>query len=213
LRLNNSSMLLYAVTPPQQSDGYPLLYQVEEAIKAGVTCLQLREKNLAYNELLKLGREIKGITDRYQIPFIINDKAELAMECHADGVHVGQQDMEAGEVRRKIGKDKILGVSVQTVQQAVRAVQSGADYLGVGGVFPSSTKTDAQTVSHDTLRAICNTVSIPVIAIGGINQRNILALAGSGIDGIAVVSAIFASKNIYPAVKEMYALSELVVTG
>jgi len=203
LKLDRSSMLLYAVTDRTWLKGRSLADAVEEALRAGVTFLQLREKDLDYASFLELAREIKGITDKYGIPYVINDKIEVAMAVGADGVHVGQDDMAPEDVRKIIGPDKILGVSAQTVGQALLAEKKGADYIGVGSIFPTSTKPDAETVSFDTLKAICEAVSIPVVAIGGINKDNAMRLSGSGIDGIAVVSAIFAREDIATAVREL----------
>lgn len=211
MKPDKSSMLLYAVTDRMWTGSSSLASQVEEAIRAGVTFLQLREKDIAFDEFVKLGREIKEVTDKYSIPYIINDAVEVAIACCADGVHVGQHDMQACDVRNKIGPDKILGVSVQTVEQAVLAERNGADYLGVGAVFSTSTKTDADAVSYETLREICSSVSIPVVAIGGINSKNILELGRSGIDGVAVVSAIFAQKDIAAATRELRTLVEKLV--
>ena len=148
---------------------------------------------------------------KYQVPFLINDDVDLAVEVDADGVHVGQHDMEAGEVRKKIGPNRILGVSAQTVEQALLAQQAGADYLGVGAVFPTGTKDDADAVSIQTLGEICHAVSIPVVAIGGIGQHNVMQLAGSGICGIAVVSAIYAQPDIQNAASTLHALAKEMV--
>jgi len=211
LKLDRSSMLLYAVTDRTWLKGRTLADVVEEAIKAGVTFLQLREKNLEYDAFLQLAREIKCVTDKYKIPYVINDNVQVAMAAGADGVHVGQGDMSPKDVRKIIGPDKILGVSAQTVEQAVLAEESGADYIGVGSVFPTSTKLDAEAVSLETLKEICKAVSIPVVAIGGINKDNAIKLAGSGIDGIAVVSAIFAREDIASAARELREVSSRVV--
>jgi thiamine-phosphate pyrophosphorylase len=212
LKVDKSSMLLYAVTDRTRLKGRSLTDVVEEAIKAGITFLQLREKHLDNDSFLQLAREIKSITDKYKIPYVINDNVEVAMSCGADGVHVGQDDMAARDARRIIGPDKILGVSAQTVEQAVLAEKNGADYIGVGTVFPTSTKLDAEAVSFETLKEICEAVSIPVVAIGGINKDNAMKLAGSGIDGIAVVSAIFAQEDITSAVRELRQISSRVVS-
>lgn len=211
LRLDKSSMLLYAVTDRMWLGNSSLSNQVEEAIKAGVTFVQLREKEVNFKEFVTIAKEIKAITDKYNIPFVINDNLEVAIACNADGIHVGQHDLKADIVREKIGKDKILGVSAQTVEQAVLAEKNGADYIGVGAVFTTSTKEDADAVSYNTLKEICNAVKIPIVAIGGINKENMLALCGSGIDGVAVVSAIFAQKDITEATKELRLLAEKVV--
>lgn len=207
MKADKASMLLYAVTDRMWLGESSLSDQVEQAIKSGVSFVQLREKDLDFNTFVKLAKEIKAITDKYKIPFVINDDVNVALACDADGVHVGQSDMAAYDVRKKIGEEKILGVSVQTEEQAISAQNSGADYLGVGAVFSTSTKLDADTVSFETLTKICSTVSIPVVAIGGINKSNILELSGTGVDGIAVVSAIFAQKDISAATKDLRELT------
>lgn len=208
LKVDSKSMLVYAVTDRSWLNGQTLKNQVEQAIQGGATFIQIREKQLGYSAFLKQAEEIKKITDKYHIPFVINDNIDVAMAIDADGVHVGQKDMEAGEVRQKLGQNKIIGVSVQTVEQALSAQKNGADYLGVGAVFSTSTKLDASEVSFETLKQICNAVDIPVVAIGGINAKNILQLKNSGIDGVAVVSAIFAQKDITQATKELVALAK-----
>ena len=211
MKVDRASMLLYAVTDRTWLKGRSFIDVIEEALKAGVTFLQLREKNLDYSSFLMLAREIKKVVDKYKIPYVINDNVDIALACGADGVHVGQKDMDAKDVRKIIGPDKILGVSAQTVEQAVAAERNGADYIGVGSVFPTSTKPDAETVSFETLREICKSVSIPVVAIGGINKDNAMKLAGSGIDGIAVVSAIFAQDDIAASVRELRQVASRVV--
>jgi len=192
-------MLLYAVTDRHWLDGRSLSYDVRQSLEGGVTFLQLREKELDYQDFLKEAMELKKLCAEFNVPFVINDNVELAIECDADGVHVGQSDMEAGNVREKIGPDKILGVSAQTVDQAILAEKQGADYLGVGAVFPTGSKDDADDVSHETLKAICDAVSIPVVAIGGISMENVSELAGTDIDGVAVISAIYAQNDIRDA--------------
>ena len=211
MKVDRASMLLYAVTDRTWLKGRSFIDVIEEALKAGVTFLQLREKNLDYSSFLTLAREIKKVVDKYKIPYVINDNVDIALACGADGVHVGQKDMDAKDVRKIIGPDKILGVSAQTVEQAVAAERNGADYIGIGSVFPTSTKPDAETVSFETLREICKSVSIPVVAIGGINKDNAMKLAGSGIDGIAVVSAIFAQDDIAASVRELRQVASRVV--
>ena len=152
---------------------------------------------------MKEAIEIKELCRKYNVPFVINDNVDIALEMDADGVHVGQSDMEALDVRAKLGPDKFIGVSAQTVEQAILAEKHGADYLGVGAVFPTGSKDDAEEVTFETLKAICQAVKIPVIAIGGISKGNVLELAGSGICGIAVIRAIFAAKDIEEATKEL----------
>lgn len=204
-------MLLYAVTDRRWSEGTTLYEQVEQALQGGVTTLQLREKNLSDEEFLKEAMEIKELCKKYNVPLIINDNVEVAIKCGADGVHVGQEDMEASKVREKVGRDMIIGVSAHNVEEARRAVSNGANYLGVGAVFSTSTKDDVDVLSKETLKEICLAVDVPVVAIGGINQDNIVELKGTGVDGVAVVSAIFSSENIVEASKKLRKLSEEMV--
>ena len=192
-------LLLYAVTDRSWLGEETLYEQVEKALKGGATFVQLREKELDEEHFLEEAIALKELCHKYHVPFVINDNVKIAKEMDADGVHVGQSDMEAGDVRAKLGPDKIIGVSAQTVEQAVLAEKRGADYLGVGAVFPTSSKDDATEVSYETLKAICQAVSIPVIAIGGITKDNVAELSGSGICGIAVISAIYGQKNIKDA--------------
>ena len=206
------SMLLYAVTDRSWTEKKSLYEQIEDALKGGITCLQLREKELDENEFLDEAIKIKEICSQYKIPLIINDNVRIAIESKANGIHVGQSDMNAYNVREMIGTDMILGVSVQTVEQAILAQAQGADYLGVGAVFSTSTKIDADNVSYDMLKKICSSVDIPVVAIGGIYKHNIMKLKGSGIDGVALVSAIFAKDDIEKECNELYALSKIMVT-
>jgi len=201
--MKSDNLLLYAVTDRSWLNGKSLASQVEEALKGGVTMLQLREKKLSEELFYKEALEIQKICCYYQVPFLINDNVELACRINADGVHVGQSDMEALQVRKIIGKDKILGVSAQTVEQAVLAEKQGADYLGVGAVFPTKSKSDADAVEFKTLKEICQAVSIPVIAIGGITKENLFQLSDTGICGIAVISAIFAQKEIADAARQL----------
>lgn len=211
MKCDRKSMLLYAVTDRAWLGRQTLADQVEEALKGGATFIQLREKDLNDAALLAEARELQELCARYRVPFVINDRVEIAAACGADGVHVGQSDMEAGNARERLGDDKIIGVSVQTVEQAVLAERSGADYLGVGTVFTTSTKLDADRVSFETLRSICEAVRIPVVAIGGIGVGNIMELAGTGIDGVAVVSALFSQPDIRAAARKLCALSEKMV--
>ena len=208
---DKKDLLLYAVTDRTWLGEETLYQQVEKTLKGGATFIQLREKHLDDTAFLEEAVELKELCRRYHVPFVINDNVEIALKMDADGVHVGQCDMEAGNVREKLGPDKIIGVSAQTVEQAVLAEQRGADYLGVGAVFPTGSKDDADDVSHETLKAICEAVSIPVIAIGGISRNNVMELAGSGICGIAVISAIFAQPDIEAATKELRTLTEEMV--
>lgn len=211
LKADKNSMLLYVVTDRTWLGDKKLGEQVEDIVKAGATFIQLREKELDFDDFVSEGKAIKEITDRYHIPFVINDNLEVALAVDADGIHVGQSDLDAMEVRTLIGKDKILGVSAQTVEQALLAQSKGADYIGVGAVFSTSTKVDADDVSYETLQAITRAVSIPVVAIGGINETNLMKLKGSGIDGVAVISAIFAKPDLEKATKELLKLSRDMV--
>lgn len=211
MNCDKNSLLLYAVTDRSWLNGRTLYEQVEDALKGGATFIQLREKKLDKEDFLKEAIEIQALCRKYHVPFVINDDVDIALQMDADGVHVGQSDMEAGDVRAKLGPEKIIGVSAQTVEQAVLAEQRGADYLGVGAVFPTGSKDDADDVSHDTLQAICEAVQIPVIAIGGISKNNVLQLKGRGICGIAVISAIFAQPDIQAATEELKNLTEKMV--
>ena len=211
MRLDKKDMVLYAVTDRHWLNGESLYSQVEKALKGGATFIQLREKNLGEEEFLAEAKEIARLCKSYHVPFVINDNVDIALEIDADGVHVGQSDMEAGDVRAKLGADKIIGVSAQTVEQAVLAQERGADYLGVGAVFHTDSKADAADISHETLKAITEAVDIPVIAIGGISKENVSELSGTGICGIAVISAIFAEKDIKNATKKLKKLTEEMV--
>lgn len=211
MKVNNHAMLLYVVTDRTWLGENNLIDQVEDAIEAGATFVQLREKNISFDEFVLEAVQLKKLTDQYGIPFVVNDNVEVALAANANGVHVGQSDRDAREVRALIGKDKIMGVSAVTVEQAVLAEQSGADYIGVGAVFATSTKKDADVVPLETLKKICKAVSIPVVAIGGICEENILQLKGSGVDGVAVISAVFAKPDIYQAAKDLRRLAEQIL--
>ena len=203
MKFAKEDLLLYAVTDRHWLKDETLENQVEKALQGGATFLQLREKSLDDDIFLAEAKEIQKLCKKYQVPFVINDNVDIALEMDADGVHVGQSDMEADDVRAKLGPDKIIGVSAQTVEQAVLAEKRGADYLGVGAVFHTDSKADVAEVSRETLKAICDAVDIPVIAIGGISKENVSELAGTGICGIAVISAIFAEKDIKKATEKL----------
>ena len=214
MNCKKEDMLLYAITDRSWLDGKTLYSQVEQALEGGVTFLQLREKELDEEHFLEEAREIKELCRRYHVPFVINDNVDIAAAVDADGVHVGQSDMEAGNVREKLGPDKIIGVTAKTVEQAFLAEKRGADYLGVGAVFHTDSKADAKGISHEILKAICDAVKIPVVAIGGISKDNVLQLAGNGASGIAVISTIFAQKDIKNATIELKKLTkEMVESG
>lgn len=210
MKLNNS-LLLYAITDRHWLNGKTLYSQVELALKGGATMIQIREKDLDENAFLKEAEQIQSLCAKYCVPFIVNDNVELAVKIGADGVHVGQSDMAAKDVRALIGKDKILGVSAQTVKQALEAQKCGADYLGTGAIFPTGSKDDAQVLGVQTLKEICSAVNIPVVAIGGISKDNILELKKSGIAGVSVISAIFAQNDIVAATAELKSLAEQIV--
>lgn len=213
MNCKKEDLLLYGITDRSWLNGKTLYSQVEGALKGGVTFLQLREKSLDQAHFHQEAAEIRKLCKKYGVPLIINDNVRIAKEIDADGVHVGQGDMEAGAVRKLLGADKIIGVSARTVEQAVLAQQRGADYLGVGAVFPTGTKKDASGVSFETLREICRAVSIPVVAIGGITGENLGALRGSGIAGIAVVSAIFAREDTRQAAGSLRAKVQEILQG
>lgn len=196
MKFAESMLRLYAVTDRSWLGEQTLYEQVELALRGGATCVQLREKELNAEDFLAEAREIKLLCARYGVPLIINDNVTLAMEVDADGVHVGQEDMDAQDVRSLIGPDKILGVTAKTIEQARKAQQAGADYLGSGAVFGSTTKLNAKPMTMELLKSICESVTIPVVAIGGIHRGNIATLAGTGIRGAAVVSGIFAAADI-----------------
>ena len=208
MKCEKETMLLYAVTDRAWTGKQTLMEQVEAALKGGATCVQLREKELDEASFLQEAMEMKALCEKYGAPFIVNDNVDIAIKCKADGIHVGQKDMEAGNVRALVGEGMIIGVSTQTVEQAIAAEKAGADYLGVGAMFSTTTKLDAFEVSRETAKAICEAVSIPVVAIGGINKKNLLELSGTGVDGVALVSAIFGAEDIEAECKELKALSK-----
>ncbi len=213
MKCDKKTMLLYAVTDRAWIGKQSLYEQVESALKGGVTCVQLREKELDDENFLKEAMEISLLCKEYGVPFFINDNVEIAIKCHADGIHVGQEDMEAAQVRKRVGNEMMIGVSVHSVEEAIEAVKNGADCLGVGAMFSTSTKTDVEVLSKETLQDICKAVDIPVVAIGGINKSNISQLKGTGVDGVALVSAIFAADDIENECKELRKLSEDMVNA
>lgn len=209
-----ASMLLYAITDRMWlKEGERLVSVAEAVLKNGATFLQIREKDLDAVHFEEEAEQLKQLCRRYQVPFVVNDSVEIAMECGADGVHVGQSDIRGRDIRSIIGPDKILGISAGTVEEAVAAEQAGADYIGVGAVFPTSTKKNARSMDLEQLRRICGAVSIPAVAIGGITAENLMQLAGSGVDGVAVVSAIFGAEDPGRAAAELRTLSEQMVAA
>lgn len=201
---------LYAVTDRAWVGKLTLPQQVEAALKGGATCVQLREKKLADSSILAEAREISALCKQYRVPFILNDNVALAAQCGADGVHLGQEDMDPAQARRILGPDAIIGVSAHNVAEAKAAVAAGADYLGCGAMFATTTKTNVTALPKETLRAICAAVGVPVVAIGGISKQNLLSLAHCGEAGVALVSAIFAAEDIEKECRELRRLAEML---
>ena len=213
MKCDKKPMLLYAVTDRMWTGKQTLYEQVEDALRGGVTCVQLREKELDEDAFLKEAIEIKELCHKYRVPFFVNDNVKIAIQCGADGIHVGQEDMAAGAVRALVGDRMMIGVSVHTVEEAIEAVKNGADCLGVGAMFSTSTKLDADVLPMQTLADICHAVDIPVVAIGGLNKNNIAKLAGTGVDGVALVSAIFAAEDIESECRELARISGEMVNA
>ena len=211
MRFDKKYAILYAVTDRAWIGKQNLYEQVESVLKGGATCVQLREKNLDEELFLEEAIKIKSLCKKYGIPFLVNDNVDIAIKCEADGVHVGQEDTAVSKVRKLVGDKMIIGVSVQNINEALESIKNGADYLGVGAMFSTSTKLDANVIPFENLKSICNAVNIPVVAIGGIGKNNIMKLAGSGADGVALVSAIFGAKNIEEECIELRRLSEQMI--
>ena len=211
MRFDKKYAILYAVTDRAWIGKQNLYEQVESALKGGATCVQLREKNLDEELFLEEAIKIKSLCKKYGIPFLVNDNVDIAIKCEADGVHVGQEDTAVSKVRKLVGDKMIIGVSVQNINEALESIKNGADYLGVGAMFSTSTKLDANVIPFENLKSVCNAVNIPVVAIGGIGKNNIMKLAGSGAEGVALVSAIFGAKNIEEECRELRRLSEQMI--
>lgn len=199
----NFDYTLYLVTDRQLMNCDSLTEAVEQAILGGCTMIQLREKELSSLEFYNQAVAVKQVTDKYHIPLIINDRIDIAMAVQATGVHIGQHDLPAAAVRKVIGENMLLGVSASSIAEAIQAQQDGADYLGVGAMFPTGTKTDADSVSMEELQKIRTAVSLPIVVIGGINKGNAGRFKPMGIDGLAVVSAIIAQSDIKAAAAEL----------
>ncbi len=208
MKCNKKMMQLYAITDRAWLGKQTLYEQVEAALKGGATCIQLREKKLDKNEFLEEAIEISKLCKSFKVPLIINDDVDIAIKSGADGVHVGQDDMTVSEVRSLVGENLIVGVSAHSVNEALEAVKGGADYLGAGAVFATSTKKDANLLPREILKDICSAVEIPVVAIGGITRDNLSELSGSGVSGVALVSAVFAAEDIEKECKYLRKLSE-----
>lgn len=203
MKCEKKNMLLYAVTDRTWVGKQTLQEQIESALRGGITCLQLREKEMKQDAFLQEAYIVKELCKKYHVPLVINDNVEVAIACKADGIHVGQNDLPPDQVRKRVGKDMWIGVSAHTVNEAITAQRQGADYLGVGSMFPTGTKKDVVDTSIETLKEICKSVSIPVVAIGGIQENNLFLLAKTGIDGVALVSAVFGAKNIEETCKDL----------
>lgn len=211
MKIKPEILRVYGVTDASWTGRFTLLEQVEQALKGGVTCIQFRDKQLENNAFLREAKKMKVLCEKYHVPLIINDHVDIAVRCGADGVHVGQKDMEAKEVRKLVGEKMIIGVSARTVEQAIQAEQAGADYLGVGAVFGTSTKMDAEKISLERLKEICQAVTIPAVAIGGVQKDNFPELAGTGVAGAALVSAIFSAQDIEEECRNLRNISEQIV--
>lgn len=203
MKLDKDSLKVYLITDRSWTDGEKLLNQIEDSIISGTTIIQIREKNISFEKYVERAKEIQDICLKHSIPFIVNDNVDVAIRVNADGVHVGQSDLIANKVRKLIDDNKILGVSASNLKQAILAEEMGADYIGVGAIFNTTTKLDASSVSIEELKKICNTVKIPVVAIGGIDKNNIYELKNSGVSGVSVISAILSKKNIKDATKKI----------
>ena len=212
MKCDKKMMLLYAVTDRAWTGKQSLYEQVESALRGGVTCVQLREKELDEEAFLEEAMQIAALCKKYKVPFFINDNVEIAIKCKADGIHVGQEDMIVSQVRQIVGEDMMIGVSVHSVEEVLEAVKNGADCLGVGAMFSTSTKTDVDVLTKEALKDICEAVDVPVVAIGGIGKSNILELAGTKVDGVALVSAIFAAEDIENECHVLRKLSEEMVS-
>ena len=211
MKCSREMMLLYAVTDRMWTGKQTLMEQVEDALKGGATCVQLREKELDEDAFLQEALEMKALCEKYHVPFFVNDNVEIAVKCKADGIHVGQSDMATAKVRQTVGEDMMIGVSVHSVEEALAAVRNGADCLGVGAMFSTSTKADANVLTKEVLKEICDAVDVPVVAIGGISKGNMAELKGTGIDGVALVSAIFAAEDIEKECRILRQMAEEMV--
>lgn len=210
MKFDSKMLRLYAVTDRGFNNSDVLYEQIKDALEGGATMIQLREKHLDEAAFIDEAKKIKILTESYNVPLIINDNIQVCLKSGADGVHVGQSDMEAGQVRAVLGNEKIIGVTAKTPQQALKAKAAGADYIGSGAVFGSSTKLDTSKISLEQLDMVCDATDLPVVAIGGISSENILELKGHKMHGVAVVSALFAQENVKEAAVELLKLSEEV---
>lgn len=211
VKFEREQLLLYAVTNRVHAVKETLYSQVRDALEGGVTCVQLREKYMKEEDFTAEAVKLKALCKNYSVPLIINDNLNVALRSGADGIHVGQEDMSAEEIRKLAGREFIIGVTAKTVKQAKMAEAAGADYIGVGAVFPSPTKQGAIRITRQELKDICEAVSIPSVAIGGVNIENMKQLKGMGMDGFAVVSALFAAEDIQSAARSLISEARAVV--
>lgn len=213
MKFDKNMLALYAITDRKCIGDRGLEYSVEQALSGGATMIQLRDKEVDFDTLCKEADSLLKICQKYNAPLIINDNADVVIKTGADGVHLGQNDMELVKAREILGKDKIIGSSARTIELAQKAEQSGADYIGCGAVFGTLTKADAKYIGTQRLKEICTSLSIPVVAIGGVNAGNISQLEGCKISGVAVVSALFGAENVYTSAQELRKLADSVIYG
>lgn len=210
MKINKENMLVYAITDRHWTGTQTLEQQVEEVLNGGATFLQIREKNMPHDELVKEAVRIKEIAKKYNVPVVIDDDIYAVIESGVDGVHIGQKDMDYIEARKLLGNDKIIGMTAPSVELAKKAEALGADYIGAGAVFSTNTKKDTKPLELSTLKEICNSVSIPVVAIGGIDHSNVRKLAGTDIDGVAVISALFGAKDPRKATQDLVSIMNAI---
>lgn len=213
MKFDKNMLALYAITDRKCIGDRGLEYSVEQALSGGATMIQLRDKEVDFDTLCKEADSLLKICQKYNAPLIINDNADVVIKTGADGVHLGQNDMDLAKAREILGKDKIIGGSARTIELAQKAEQSGADYIGCGAVFGTLTKADAKYIGTQRLKEICTSLSIPVVAIGGVNAGNISQLEGCKISGVAVVSALFGAENVYTSAQELRKLADSVIYG
>lgn len=203
MKFDRKKLKMYIITDRYWLNGRDLSKQVEEAILAGATFVQVREKGISDDEFVAIAKDIKKVTDKYNIPLVINDNLNVAIRVNADGVHIGQSDENLLEARKKLGESKIIGVTAKNIEQTLAAYNNGADYVGIGAVYSTNTKENVEVLSHQEIKNCCTCCDIPVVAIGGINKNTMHLLNDTGVDGVSVISAIFASDDITKSTKEL----------
>jgi len=211
--MDKNTLLLYAITDNDCIGERDFFREVENALKGGVTILQLREKNMSTEHLIEKAKKLRPICNKYNVPLIINDDVQAAIQSGADGVHVGADDMDVAEIRKKTGNNFIIGATAKTLEQAIKAQNQGADYLGCGALFPSPTKQNAKPMTPETLKQITSSINIPVVAIGGLTYDNIDIIKDSGVSGAAVISAIFAENDTEEAASQLKQKISQIVWG